>query len=692
MESLRLLKRIEILKGFNLAAMIICISFFLFLTLGVQYSQYYFVFLSGAVAFAFNQYLIIKGRFALSILIFMFLTNGLMLIFDDGMFSPTRSFMFYIPLLLGNTLITNFEKPLNRILPIAITILCISISSFTDLTPKIAAQLYNPQHQLIVGYFNTYMAITISFIVGYILNNSVSEARLQLKESKNILSKNEKLLESINQNIDIGIFRLAADTNEVLYVNNAILKLFQSESLEEIKQNSTFSYYTDYTQYERVKNILKQEKAIRNVEVKLKRKNGAMFWGLLSCYEVINEDGERVIDGSLRDITQIKQLQEELIAAKEAAEKSSLAKSQFLSIMSHEIRTPMNAVIGASNLLLQDEPRKEQMDYLLLLKSAGANLMRLINNILDFSKIELNKIEFERIGTDLVKLAEEVINSHYLEGQRKELKVELISTLKHTQFLIDPIRFTQILNNLISNAIKFTEQGSVKVSLQSLSETEKISTIQITVSDTGIGISEHRQSQIFNSFSQENIDTTRKYGGSGLGLAITRKIIEKMGSTITLKSKKGEGSTFSFIVPLTKHYPNYVISENIAHRGISLKGMRVLVVEDNKMNTYVLSKFLTKWGVDCEACENGREAIKLIKKNNYNLVLMDLHMPDMDGFEATQQIRLFNTEIPIFAITADAFSETRQKALLSGMNDFIAKPFDPKELFNKAAALQVNLT
>lgn len=679
----------SILKGFNFWAIFVCGFFAIFLSLFVDYSQYYFYFAIGGVVFAINHYLISKGYKKIGYVVFIVCTNSIMLMFDGGMMSPVRGFVFYIPLLLCNLMIASDNRKSDQILSILLTLGCISLTSFTDLTPKIAARLYREDHQLIVAYFNIVAAIFITVVIAFVINRSSQQAREDLQESKKILSQNEKLLNSIIQNIDIAICRTDAATNKLVYANNGKVKVFGYDSLDEIYTVAPDGFYKDSDERKRVLDLLERNGFVSNLEVKYKRKDGSEFWGLLTSNKIIDDNGRVMYDGALRDISDIKNLQGELIAAKESAERSSLAKSQFLSTMSHEIRTPMNAVIGASNLLLEDETRPEQVESLLLLKSAGSNLMRLINNILDFSKIELDKVEFESVSVDLMQLMREAIDAHTLEAQKKGIVIEFTTDKTSYPYMLDPIRFIQVINNLVSNAVKFTNTGKVLLSVRVLEELPDHDTIRISVKDTGIGIAVERQRKIFDSFSQENIDTTRKYGGSGLGLAITRRILQKLNSAIELKSAKGEGSEFSFNLQLKKHQmqqhptPPPVLSEN------SIAGMRILLVEDNKMNILIMTKFLARWNVVCDICESGKEALEKLKKETYELILMDLHMPDMDGFETTTIIRSFNTQIPIFALTADAFAETRIKALACGMNDFIPKPFDPETLFNKMAGVKM---
>lgn len=679
-----ILKRNFLLKGFNFWGIIVCFLLFAFLGTFVKYCIYHWWFLGASCVLLLNHLLIKKGQHGFALIVYIVVSNGLMLMFDDGIMSPSRSFVFYIPLLLSNLLISNSEKLFTRIFPILITTFCIVLTSFTGITPKLAQRLVTPEHLAIISYFNTFMALSITVIVAYFLSRSVSKAQETLIESKLILNQNEKLLESINQNIELGIGRIDGLTHQFIYANNAFIHLFGFTSMEEVCQSNPDLFYADKKDHLNIIQSLRSSHHINNQEILYKRKDGSSFWGLITSNVFVNEEGRMFYDLTVKDISDLKKLREELVEAKTRAEQSSLAKSQFLSTMSHEIRTPMNSVIGASNLLLQDKPSEHQIENLMLIKSAGNNLMRLINNVLDFSKIELDKVEFENVPVDLNLLIHEITEVYWLEAQKKGIKTICNLPELHSFFMIDPIRFSQVLNNLLSNAIKFTEQGTIELTVTVQKEDSNSSTLHFCIKDTGIGIEEDRKSIIFNSFNQESLNTTRKFGGSGLGLAITRKILAKLNTSIHLETAKGKGSTFSFDLKLQKQALNEH-SGQVPMKTFdtdSLIGCKILIVEDNEMNTFILKKFLSNWGAECDSCESGMDAIDKLQKLDFDLVFMDLHMPNMDGFQTTEAIRKFNSEIPIIALTADSFSETRQHALQSGMNDFISKPFNPLALFN----------
>ncbi len=386
---------------------------------------------------------------------------------------------------------------------------------------------------------------------------------------------------------------------------------------------------------------------------------------------------------------EIKKRTKELFLAKEEAEKSSQAKAEFLSVMSHEIRTPMNAVVNITNFLLQDNPNDSQIENLNILKFSADNLLAIINDVLDFNKIESRKVVFEQIEFDMLRLIDSIQYSMESTAKLKGIQFEVVCKSKLDRFLIgDPSRLTQVLNNLISNAIKFTEKGYVKLLVEVLEETDSDISLHFVVEDTGIGIAEDKQVHIFEMFTQASTDTTRKFGGTGLGLAISQKLINMQGSTIQLKSSLGEGAVFSFELKFGKGALVGVGKPSrriIEAKDSLLKGTHILVVEDNVINVMVVKKFLQRWGVKITRAADGLEALELLKKQSFELILMDIHMPNMDGYTAAKAIRKmkgnYYKKVPIVALTASALTDDRQKVFDSGMNDIVVKPFIPHELY-----------
>jgi signal transduction histidine kinase/ActR/RegA family two-component response regulator len=381
---------------------------------------------------------------------------------------------------------------------------------------------------------------------------------------------------------------------------------------------------------------------------------------------------------------------EQLEKAKEKVEEGSKAKSEFLSTMSHEIRTPMNAIIGMTNLLVKDNPREDQLEQLEILDFSAKTLLSLINDVLDFSKIESGKIEFEKVPFKLRNLLNGVLESFRFTAEKKDVMLYLDLDDDIPDVISgDPNRLTQILNNLVSNAVKFTEEGSVGIVVEEKeSDTDHLELL-FTVTDTGIGISEEKQKEIFKSFTQERTDTSRVFGGTGLGLTISKKLVELQGGEIYLESEKGKGSTFYVELPFESSEETNGEASSFSKFSTpdTLKGSTVMLVEDNAINQKVMMRFLDKWEIEVVLAEDGKEAVEEIQENYVSLVLMDLQMPEMDGYEATRKIRELSdnqkSEVPIIALTAAALKEVKEKVFASGMNDYLTKPFNPSELQKK---------
>ncbi|SEN83886.1 PAS domain S-box-containing protein [Mucilaginibacter gossypiicola] len=389
------------------------------------------------------------------------------------------------------------------------------------------------------------------------------------------------------------------------------------------------------------------------------------------------------------DITDQEKARMDLIWAKEMAEKSSKFKSEFLSIMSHEIRTPMNAVIGTTNLLLDENPRPEQMEYLNTLKFSGENLLAIINDILDYNKIEAGKLELNNSRFNIHQLIRRIKQSFDARAAEKQLVLEMIIDDTIPGDLTgDAMRLNQILNNLISNAIKFTHAGKVTIRLDKDVITNNTVNIKFAVTDTGIGISPESFNVVFDPFMQDQQVIDNDYGGTGLGLAITKRLVELHKGTIAVSSELGKGTTFSFAINFTIS-PEAIVAKPLVTpvdtESNNLQGMNILVVDDNKMNLMIAGKFLKRWNAHVQEALNGQIAVDLVNHNAYDIIIMDLQMPVMDGFEATAVIKQAWPNLPIIALTADAMPETYQKALAAGMVDYLTKPFVPEVLYSKLA-------
>lgn len=383
----------------------------------------------------------------------------------------------------------------------------------------------------------------------------------------------------------------------------------------------------------------------------------------------------------------------ELTKAKDDALAAAQVKSQFLSNMSHEIRTPMNAIIGISEMLVNEKLPADVLENLNYIRNSGENLLVIINDILDFSKMEAGKIMFEKIDFSPNSIFRHLDKTLTIQAKKKglALTVKLDNSIPVT-LKGDPYRLNQVLTNLAGNAVKFTEKGKVEIIGKALKNWDGKLLFEIQIKDTGIGIPQNKLESVFESFTQAKLDNTRKYGGTGLGLSITKRLVEMQGGTIEVESEEGLGTTFTIHLV----YENVQDQENESTIQAPLitesdfEGLNILLVEDNKMNQIVAKQMLAKWKTQVTVANNGVEAIDILSKSTFNIVLMDLQMPEMDGYEATRIVRdlaskVVDHEVPIIALTADAFNDTRERIIEIGASDFLPKPYKPEQLFEKIA-------
>ncbi|MBT1689956.1 PAS domain-containing hybrid sensor histidine kinase/response regulator [Dawidia soli] len=415
-----------------------------------------------------------------------------------------------------------------------------------------------------------------------------------------------------------------------------------------------------------------------NIEERETFEDGSSRWITTSKWPLLN-DRQEILGtfGVSRDITD-----------KKKAEHALRAKQTFMANMSHEIRTPMNAILGLSKLLMKTSLDNTQRDYLQTIVSSGQNLLVIINDILDVSKIESGKLRFEKIGMKLEQLVTMTIAGFQQKAEEKGIALKYsIDPRISPVHLSDPVRIGQVLNNLVSNATKFTDKGYVSVTCSLVEKNEDVEVVQFTVSDTGIGMND--TSRIFNSFEQENNTVTRKYGGTGLGLAICSQLVNQFHGTIDVKSLHGRGTTFTVVLPLQVGCESDIARHDDAlHSHEVLAGKRVLVVDDVEINTFLAKMFLESWKATVDTAHNGHMAIQKIKNYPYDIVLMDMQMPEMDGLTATRYIRTtLRNDLPIIALTANALKEEEEACLEAGMNDFLAKPFEDTVLLRKILRL-----
>ena len=415
----------------------------------------------------------------------------------------------------------------------------------------------------------------------------------------------------------------------------------------------------------------------------------------------VREESERLIDEQtehlrkknreLRKENEERRITEkQLIIAKEDSERAKRAEELFLANMSHELRTPLNAVIGFNRLLLGTELDNVQNEYVNTIQTSANHLMAIINDILEISKIKAGEIEFEEVTISPTKLIMNAVNTFKVTAKQKNIALfEEIDRRIPPYILGDQTRLNQILLNLIGNAVKFTEEGHVVAKADLVKSDVENCTILFSILDTGIGIAPDKLEKVFEKFKQAGPDTTRNFGGTGLGLAICKDMVELQGGTINVESEPGKGSTFSFALTFKVAAPREIadpVKGAIEQKDIGK--LKLLLVEDNKINVKLAENVFKKWGgeLNYDVANNGKEAVDLLEKNDYQVVLMDLQMPVMDGFEATKHIRSNfekpKADIPIIALTADVMLSEKTKAFEAGINDYITKPFDANKLFS----------
>jgi len=516
------------------------------------------------------------------------------------------------------------------------------------------------------------------------------------------LNEREERFRLISETLPIGVFE-CDQKGECLYVNSRWQEIFGLNLVESLTKD--WRQFLHPEEYELVAAEWSQaiddfRAFIRDCRIITAR--GEVRWVHLRSSPVFSDSGVRYT-GTVEDITERKHFEEELRRAKETAESVNEAKSAFLANMSHEIRTPMNAVIGMSGLLLDTALNPKQKEYTEIIQESAKALLQIINDILDFSKIEAGKLEIENIAFDLRVLLDNIMVMVAPKTYEKGLQINcIIPSDLHVGLKGDPGRLRQILLNLIGNAVKFTAKGGVTIQVERLMELEQKIVLRFSIKDTGIGIPHDRKNQLFQSFSQLDPSTTRKYGGTGLGLAISKQLVEIMGGQIDVISEPGQGSTFWFAIALEKMHQTTILQTSDAGQFLKenlntrpkekteavAKTVKILLAEDNPINQKVATLILRKSGYEVEVVNDGAEAVQALMVRTYDLVLMDVQMPNMDGLEATRRIRdpqsrVLNSQIPIIALTAHAMKGDEENCVASGMNDYLAKPIDPKGLLEK---------
>ncbi|MEQ8469760.1 MAG: PAS domain S-box protein [Marinoscillum sp.] len=521
-----------------------------------------------------------------------------------------------------------------------------------------------------VGHLWKYRDITANF---------VADQKIKASEEK---------YRGIIEDMELGL--LEVDQNHTIvkaYDRFCDMTGYSREELEGQNAN-TLLLPSNYEEVMAHQDEQRQEGRQGIYEVELRRKNGEMIWVLISGAPFFNEKGEYT--GSIGihyDITPRKNLEAELRKAREVAENARKAEKEFLANMSHEIRNPINAIVGLISLLYDTSLNSDQLDYLNNIKYSADILLGLISDVLDISKIESGKMELHEQDIELAESIKAVVQTFRFRNNKSiEFEVDVVSGIDYS-VVGDPTIFNQVLMNLIGNAYKFTESGKITTELSLKEDLGDSIAVRISVKDTGIGIDQEQLETIFESFKQGNKQTKLRYGGTGLGLSIVKRLVDMYNGDIQVSSEPGQGSEFALTMIFRKSFGRKVASSN--PRGSALipdKINHVLVVEDNKINQQYLTGLLQKWEISYDMANHGGEALEWIKKKRYDLVLMDIRMPVMDGYETTIRIRSSehnpNRDIPIIALTASALVDEKEKAISAGMNHHLSKPFSPEQLLH----------
>ena len=518
-------------------------------------------------------------------------------------------------------------------------------------------------------------------------------------------NNNKEWMLSLLDNGIVAICKTKIDDGTVIDGNDYFATFLGFNNINEVIESgiSINDYYIDSEQRYELKEILKQNKRVNDYKITLNINGRKIIVVISSFYN----EGEGMVNTIINDITEkenillsLKENEERLIKLNKQAENTNKAKSTFLANMSHEFRTPMNSILGMTELILKTDLSKKQFSFINVITKSAENLLVIINDILDFSKIESGELVFENISFRIKDILADVVNSTFYRAKQK--KIELICNYLSyggDGYILkgDSVRLNQILLNLVDNAVKFTEKGKVEIKIEDIGKTDKTIKLRISIEDTGIGIEDDKINEILNSFTQGDISTSRKYGGTGLGLTISKHLIEMFGGKLYISSEYGVGSVFSFDIEFEKGTQTELVAlkgNEIEYSSNLQKNIKILLAEDEPFNQIVVKSMVEEWGFDIEIAENGNKALELLSKKHFDIVLMDIQMPELDGLETTRIIRNeFKSPInviPIIAVTANAYTEDHKLFYEIGINEVISKPFKSQILFDKIVSTLEN--
>lgn len=645
----------------------------------------------------------------------------------DVAFSGERFYLLMTPFVFGDepvaylatyTSMDMVVKNINRVVYLHLLVLAIALAAATAVTIYSSARITGPMAMIseqmddisVKKTFDKTISIDAKDELGVLansFNHMIAIIKQHQDEKEKSISElaeiNEKLAESekkyraiFNNSIE-GLFQVST-SGTFISANPAVANILGYKAPRDLigaVDNLASRYFLHDSEWKLLRGTLKSNGIVANFETQLRKKDGRVFWGAVSVSEVRNEEGElEYYDGLLVDVTERKE-REKAVKKQRFAEAANKAKSEFLANMSHEIRTPLNVIIGMAELIMESDLDSVQLERMKMLHKSSEILLSLINDVLDISKIEAGKIDLEKTGFNLEDHIGAVMSLMGVKAGEKGLDLKFnIEEGVPSWIYGDPFRLRQVIINLVNNSVKFTDEGRITLNVKPGDVNDETVELIFSVSDTGIGIPQDRIDTLFEAFTQADNSITRKYGGSGLGLAISKKLVELMGGTIKVDSEIGKNSTFSFNA-IFKRVSSKVIEEKESERaklaeGVTIKPIEkpveILVVEDNKMNQSLVMELLGQFGLTADIADNGKIAIRKMLEKSYDLVLMDVHMPEMDGYETTQSIRDANSGVlskdaPIIAMTADVVDKVKQKCIDAGMNDYISKPLSKVNLY-----------
>jgi signal transduction histidine kinase/ActR/RegA family two-component response regulator len=618
-----------------------------------------------------------KNKLAKRLLILIFSVALMGITFAEGLSSG--GYFFYFAILIGLNFISDYKEKEVLLYDYAIIIVSFLVS-YT------CAPFYSELQQIPPDIIRTNQYINAFFSAGLTAFLSYMMVRSNFAREQTLQENQEYLNTVYNTSLD-GVFIVDIETSNIMGCNQQSLVMFETVHRESMIGKSACGYFKELLVAEdnQLKAFLCDVNSRWQGELTCITAAGNEFAGYVSILPFIY-GGKVLKKMNILDINDIKKARTELQAAKEKAELATIAKSRFLSNMSHELRTPLNGIIGTTNLMLQEDYLPAQKQNFEVLKFSSEHILSLVNDVLDFNKLEADKIDLDIQPRNMQQFIEKIEAFFRRQFEEKNIEFTVVTdTTLNRELVTDFTRLNQVLTNLLANALKFTPRGGVAFFVKLRKATSELATVEFSVLDTGIGISEQNVGKIFESFTQADVDTTREYGGTGLGLFISRKIVEKLGGVLKVETELRKGSKFYFTLNMPVHVSEAgtFLNTGLVKQLVSLEGLNILVAEDNPVNMMVTQRFLEKWNTKVFKAKNGLEALDLFREQEFDILLIDLEMPEMDGYILLSEIRKINPAIPALAFTAAVFENMKYTLRAHGFNDYLQKPFRPEDLHRK---------